>query len=144
MMASSKKGVSAHQLHRTLNITYKSAWFLAHRIREAMKDTDPTLLGGEGQVIEADETFIGQGRSIFYNDKGWQLERGTGGKQKVLALVERGGKARSINAAHLTAKDVQAFVFAKASTASELHTDEARHYPRIGKKFAKLAYQSSI
>src|SRR5271154_25301 len=56
LMASSKKGISAHHLHRTLNITYKSAWFLAHRIREAMRDTDPAPLGGEGKVIEADET----------------------------------------------------------------------------------------
>lgn len=137
MMASSKKGVSAHQLHRTLNITYKSAWFLAHRIREAMKDTDPKPLGGEGKVIEADETFHGPGRDVYYNDKGWQKERGTGGKLKILSLVERRGKARSIKAAHLRAADVQKFIFANASTDSELNTDEARHYPRIGKKFAK-------
>src|SRR5579859_468013 len=58
LMASSKKGISAHQLHRTLGITYKSAWFLAHRIREAMSETDPTPLGGKGKVIEADETFF--------------------------------------------------------------------------------------
>jgi transposase-like protein len=59
LVASSKKRVSAHQLHRTLGITYKSAWFLGHRIREAMKDTDPAPLGGEGKVVESDETFIG-------------------------------------------------------------------------------------
>jgi transposase-like protein len=59
LMSSSKKGVSAHQLHRTLGITYKSAWFLAHRIREAMKPSEPPTLGGEGKVIEADETFLG-------------------------------------------------------------------------------------
>ena len=60
LMASSKKGISAHQLHRTLGITYKSAWFLAHRIRESMRDDDPTPLGGEGKVVEADETYIGR------------------------------------------------------------------------------------
>jgi transposase-like protein len=65
LMASSKKGISAHQLHRTLGITYKSAWFLGHRIREAMTDTDPTPLGGEGKTVESDETFYGHkpGRS---------------------------------------------------------------------------------
>ena len=63
LMASSKKGVSAHQLDRTLGITYKSAWFMAHRIREAMTDTDPTPLGGEGKIIEADETSFGRAGS---------------------------------------------------------------------------------
>ena len=59
LMASSKKGVSAHQLHRTLGITYKSAWFLAHRIRLAMAPADPPQMGGEGKTLEADETYIG-------------------------------------------------------------------------------------
>jgi transposase-like protein len=58
LMASSKKGISAHQLHRTLGITYKSAWFLAHRIREMMSDDSPSRLGGDGKIVEADETFI--------------------------------------------------------------------------------------
>lgn len=58
LMASSKKGVSAHQLHRTLGITYKSAWFMAHRIREMMADDSPTPLGGEGKIVDADETFM--------------------------------------------------------------------------------------
>src|SRR5580700_4007631 len=75
LMASSKKGVSAHQLHRTLGITYKSAWFMAHRIREAMTDTDPTPLGGKDKVIEADETYYGRGgdphRRVFVNNVGW-------------------------------------------------------------------------
>ena len=59
LMASSKKGISAHQLHRTLGITYKSAWFMAHRIREAMRDDDPRPLGGKDKTVEADETFLG-------------------------------------------------------------------------------------
>ena len=59
LMCSSKKGVSAHQLHRTLGITYKSAWFLAHRIRLAMAPVDPPQMGGEGKTVEADEAFIG-------------------------------------------------------------------------------------
>ena len=72
LVASSKKGVSAHQLHRTLGLTYKSAWFLAHRIREAMKDVNPTPMGGEGKVVEVDETFIGKPDQIFVSGKGWK------------------------------------------------------------------------
>lgn len=62
LMTSSKKGISAHQLHRMLGITYKSAWFMAHRIREAMKEDDATCgpLGGEGKIVEADETYFGK------------------------------------------------------------------------------------
>lgn len=65
LMASSEKGISAHRLGRTLNITYRSAWFLAQRIREAMADNDPAPFGGEGVVIEADETFLGPSKDIF-------------------------------------------------------------------------------
>src|ERR1700720_768918 len=80
LMASSKKGISANQLHRTLGITLKSAWFLGHRIREAMADTDPTPMGGEGKTIEADETFTGYKAAgptwEFHNEGGWQKKRG--------------------------------------------------------------------
>lgn len=76
LFAGSKKGFSAHQLHRTLNITYKTAWFMAHRIREAMRDTDPAPLGGKDKIVEADETFIGKPH-IQLTPKGWQHKRGT-------------------------------------------------------------------
>ena len=92
MMASSKKGVSAHQIHRTLDITYKSAWFLCHRIREAMRNTDPIPLGGIGKVIEADETYMGQPGIIIHPDKG-PRRGGTHGMKKVVTLVERGGNS---------------------------------------------------
>jgi transposase-like protein len=123
LMASSKKGISAHQLHRTLGIAYKSAWFMAHRIREAMRDDDPAPLGGKDKVVEADETFFGPGRDVFVNDRGWVKERGTHTKMKVLTVVERGGKARSIKVETLTSE-------------SRLHTDEAQHYKSIGREFA--------
>jgi transposase-like protein len=134
MMASSKKGVSAHQIGRTLNITYKSAWFLCHRIRESMRDTDPTPLGGVGKTIEADETFYGQPGTIIHPDKG-PRKGGTHGMQRVLTLVERGGKAKSLVADKLTAKDVQKFMAANASSASELNTDESPLYTTLGKRF---------
>lgn len=134
MLASSKKGCSAHQIHRTLNISYKSAWFLCHRIRESMKDTDPTPLGGIGKVIEADETFYGQPGTIIHPDKG-PRRGGTKGMQRVVSLVERGGKARSIVMDSVTAKDVQKFMNKNTSSASELNTDESPLYTGAGKKF---------
>ncbi len=99
LMTSSKKGVSAHQLHRTLGVTYKSAWFLGHRIREAMKD-DGAPLGGEGKTLEVDETFHGYVEGgptwILHPEFGWRQKRAYGDKMKVVTLVERGGKARSV------------------------------------------------
>jgi transposase-like protein len=99
LMASSKKGISAHRLHRTLAITYKSAWFLAHRIRECMADTDPTPLGGKDKLVEADETEIGRAGdpedSVFVNGRGW-VRKGGEKKITVATPVERGGKARSV------------------------------------------------
>jgi transposase-like protein len=138
LLCSSKKGFSANQLARTLGVTLKTAWFLGHRIREAMKDDGSNgPLGGEGKIIEADETLMGPQDYQFINDRGWVGKKGPGGKVKILTLVERGGGARSIKAEHLKATDVREFVLANASTKSTLMTDEARHYPRIGKEFAK-------
>jgi transposase-like protein len=94
LMASSKKGVSAHQLHRTLEVTYKSAWFMAHRIRETMRSGDLSPMGGADSVIEVDETFIGHDKTK--KPKGVKKGGGYAHKHKVLTLVERGGKARSM------------------------------------------------
>ena len=99
-MCSSKKGVSAHQLHRTLDIGYEAAWFMAHRIREAMRDGGLAPLGGAGSVVEADETYFGNveerkpskyryGRPYTKGGKS-----GPSGKRAVIALVERGGRVR--------------------------------------------------
>lgn len=145
LYAASKKGLSAHQLHRMLGVTYKTAWFMAHRIREAMSDDGTSgPIGGEGRTIEVDETYIKRGRdkknappARFVTGKGW-----TGGnpsmsdKAKVITLVERGGRARSIKIEHLTMVEVAKVVRQHASTASHLMTDEARYYPAIGKEFA--------
>jgi transposase-like protein len=148
LMASSKKGVSAHQLHRTLGITYKSAWFLAHRIREAMRPSEPPPIGGEGKTIEIDETYIGRKADAeevdpwqFSNDKGWTKGgQGAPGRARtkipVVTLVERGGIARSIQAENVTARELRRIVMANADTKSALMTDEARAYGRIGKSFA--------
>ena len=94
-MVSSKKGISAHQLHRTLEVTYKTAWFMAHRIREAMRTGAFDVFGGEGKTVEVDETFIGNDRTIKPKHK--KKGRGYAHKHKVLALVDReSGKAHSM------------------------------------------------
>jgi len=137
LMGSSKKGVSAHQLHRMLGVTYKTAWFMAHRLREGMTDLDPPPLGGKDKVVEVDETFIGPARDVFVNDRGWQKERGTGTKRKVISLVERGGRARSIKVENLDAATIRKALFENVVLDSALHTDEAQHYKRPGREFAK-------
>lgn len=134
MMNSSKKGVSAHQLHRTLNITYKSAWFMAHRIREAMADNGSDPIGGKGKTLEVDETFLGQQATVLVSGKGWQKRRGTGDMQKIVSLIERGGRARSIQVRDLK-KDEIVRALASAARDSHLMTDQAQHYRRIGKEF---------
>lgn len=138
LMASSKKGISAHQLHRTLKVTYKTAWFLAHRIREAMKDDGTSgQLGGEGKTVEADETFYGPQEYEYQNERGWVGKRGTGGKMKVLTLVEREGRARSVKVDQLTAAESRQIILDNISAKSRLVTDEAKQYPRIGREFSK-------
>lgn len=128
LLASSKKGMSAHQLHRTLGVTYKTAWFMMHRIREAMKD-DGTPLGGPGKYVEADETFVG-GRN------GNRAFRKPAPKKKVVALVERGGKARSFYVANIHANTVRSALVTNVDRASTLMTDEARIYWSVGREFA--------
>jgi transposase-like protein len=89
LLCSSKKGISAHQVHRTLKITYKSAWFLCHRIREAMRTGGLAPMGGAGSIVEVDETFTGRQKGQKKRRTGW------GHKNVVLTLVQRGGGARS-------------------------------------------------
>lgn len=95
LMCASKKGVSAHQIHRILGVTYKTAWFLCHRIREALRAGDLAQMGGGGSTVEVDETFIGR-------KQGAEIKRGFGHKNAVLTLVERGGSARSFHVDSVT------------------------------------------
>jgi len=125
LMASSKKGISAHQLHRTISVTYKTAWFMAHRIREAMRDAAPTPLGGEGSIIESDEAYWGPKDA----DKAPMKRRrkgkpGPGGKSKILTLVERGGRSRSLKMDDLRTETIHRVLRENASTKSRLMTDE--------------------
>lgn len=130
LMASSKKGVSAHQVHRMLGITYKTAWFLCHRVREAMglpKDAGP--IGGEGKTIEADETFVGGKAKNVH--KGKPVPK----KHAVHALVERGGELRANHVADVTAKTLRHNLVTQASRKSDLKTDESLTYYWMGREF---------
>ncbi|OXE36603.1 MAG: IS1595 family transposase [Phenylobacterium zucineum] len=130
LMTASKKGVSAHQLHRTLEITYKSAWFLAHRIREAMRSGDLAPFGSGGGMVEADETFIGRRAGV-------PVRQGIGHKMKVLSLLDRAtGAKRSMVLDNMKPETIQSIVLANVSREAHLMTDEAGHYCRIGKQFA--------
>jgi transposase-like protein len=123
-----KKGFSAHELHRSLGITYKSAWFMAHRIREAMKD-DGAPLGGPGETVEADEAFVG-------GKKRNRLSGKVAPKKKVLALVARDGRARSFHIANIHANTIRSALVTNVHRASNLMTDEAIVYRLVGKEFA--------
>jgi transposase-like protein len=127
LMASSKKGVSAHQLHRTLGITYKSAWFLSHRIREAMRAGGllPPL-GSSGKPVEVDETFYG-----FLEGQPKKGRLAWSNKNVVLTLVERGGEARSFHIDGTRTGDILPIIRANLSREAHLMTDEAPSYKII-------------
>jgi len=135
IMAASKKGMAAHQLHRMLGVTYKTAWFMAHRIREAMRPVDDTPIGGEGKTVEADETYIGGKEGNKHASKR-TARGGAVGKEAVLSLVERGGKVRSYHLPEVTAATLKPILVAQVNHASFLMTDEARRYIEIGMQFA--------
>jgi transposase-like protein len=128
LLCSSKKGISAHQLHRTLGVTYKTAWFLAHRIRFAMTDTSGGLMGSGGGSIEADETYIGK-------KKGAEVRSGAGHKNQVFALVERGGKVRSRHVTNFG--QLKQTLESNVASEATLYTDQAKMYRKLGKGFAK-------
>src|SRR5471032_1283814 len=130
LLASSKKGISAHQLHRTLKVTYKTAWFIAHRLREAMRDGTLAPMGGAGGVVEVDETFIGR---LEGQPKG---KNGYAHKNVVLTLVERGGSARSFHIDSTSVAQIVPIVRANIKRESDLMTDEDRHYVGVGQEFA--------
>jgi transposase-like protein len=131
LMAASKKGMSAKQLERMLGVTYKTAWFLAHRIREAMDEANKPQepLGGPGKVIESDEAFVG-------GIKKKRLSGKTAPKKKIVTLVERGGRARSFHITHVDHTNIRNALVLNAHRSSHLRTDDARFYNRIGEEFA--------
>lgn len=130
LLCSSKKGMSAHQLHRTLGVTYKTAWFLAHRIRHAMEAPQGGLMGSAGGVVEADETYIGR-------KKGAPVRRAWGHKNAVFSLVERGGEVRSVHLSGKMFDGIKDALKNNVSPNARLSTDEAKMYVRVAKQFAE-------
>ena len=132
LLCSSKKGMSAHQLMRTLDVTYKTAWFLTHRIREAMRTGTFAPLGGTGKVVEADETYIGR-------KDGTVKRRGYAHKRAVVSLVERDGEVRSFHVDSATKASVTPIVRKNIGRESRLMTDESSLYTKVGGEFASHA-----
>jgi transposase-like protein len=131
LLTSSKKGMSAHQLFRMLGFgSYRTAWFMAHRIREGLRSGDLAPMGGNGSVVEVDETFIGK-RGNHKAKAGWVHHKNT-----VLTLVERGGSARSFHIDEATKENIVPIVRENIARETHLMTDEARRYQSIGKEFA--------
>jgi transposase-like protein len=140
LIASSKKGISSNQLHRTLGVTLKTAWFMSHRIREAMRDGTLGPLGGNGLIVEADETYWGKKanpepsrhrRGRPYIKKGKAAE-----KRAILGLIERGGNVRTFHVAQATKVNVSELVAANIAHESVLMTDESNLYPTVGATFS--------
>ena len=131
LMVSSKKGISSHQLMRTMDVQYKTAWFMTHRIRKAMREVHPKFpeqMGGAGATIEADETYVG----------GKAANRAYGPippKQAVVSLVERGGKVRSFHVPNVTANNLYPLIARHTHADSRFMTDESNVYSAIGRTF---------
>jgi transposase-like protein len=130
LIAGSKKGISSHQLSRTLGLTVKTAWFLSHRIREAMREGDLTPFGREGGAVEVDETYIGRKAGVPLPKGGWKH------KMTVLGLVDRNtGRSRFF---HVDGgKEIQSIVLDNLAREARLMTDEHVMYRRIGREFAE-------
>ncbi|QWG15781.1 IS1595 family transposase [Bradyrhizobium sediminis] len=132
LMASSKKGMSSHQLHRALGITYKSAWFLTHRIREAMRAGGLLApMGSGGAQVEADETYFGH-----LDGQPKKGRRGTSNMNTIVTLVERGGSARSFHVDGNRIADIAPILRANLSREAKLMTDEHGSYKEVGREFA--------
>src|SRR3954452_3301572 len=133
LLCSSKKGISSNQLYRLLGITLKSACFLSHRIREAMRDGSIGPLGGGhgfGNAVEADETFIGRKEGAETPKGGYSH------KNAVLALVERGGKVKCVHIDNVTSDEIGRHVRENVAREAWLMTDEGSHYREVGKELA--------
>ena len=136
LMVCSKKGVSAHQIHRMLGLTYKSAWFACHRIREAMRPLSAELLGGENKVVEADETCIGGKEANKHKSRRTPDQQGGKGKEIAVALVERDGMVRSMHVPAVDSKTLRPALRAQIDKRSYLMTDDATVYAPIGRDYS--------
>ena len=139
LIAASKKGISSNQLHRTLGVTLKTAWFMLHRIREAMRAGDLFPFGSDGGIVEIDETCIGHDKTI--KPEGEKKGRGYAHKHKILSLLDRdSGQKRSMVVDSLKAKDLTPILKANIAKEARVMTDEAGYYGSLSKHFADHGY----
>jgi transposase-like protein len=135
LMCSSKKGISTRQLHRTFGGSLKTAWFLGHRIREAMTALGVGPMGGAGAIVEIDETFIGK-------KEGAPIRRGFAHKHAVMTLVERGKGSRSFHVEGTASADLLPIIRANIASGTHVMTDEAGQYTNLGKYFTEHDFVS--
>jgi len=138
LVCASKKGMSAHQLHRMLGVTYKTAWFMCHRIRESMITEATGPMGEGGGIVEADETYWGNSNR---SKAGKATKKALGhfngqDKQKIVALVERNGSVRSFHVATVTGRTLKDVLTGNICPTANLMTDDYRGYRAVGRKFA--------
>lgn len=130
LLCSSKKGISSNQLHRTVGVTLKTAWFMSQRIREAMRTVGIAPMGGVGGIVETDETFIGRKEDFI-------KRRGHGHKNAVLSLVDRKtGQVRSFHVEGTSAADIVPIIKANVAKETAIMTDEGGHYSKLVDHFA--------
>ena len=129
LMCGSKKGISSNQMHRTMGVTLKTGWFMTMRIREAMKTTDTDLLGGSGETVEGDETYVGR-------KPGTKVRRGPAHMNAVMSLVERNGRVRSFHVPNVTANNLRPIIGRHAHPDTRFMSDESAIYAGIGWNFA--------
>jgi transposase-like protein len=139
LMCSSKKGISSHQLHRTLSVTLKTAWFMSHRIREAMKSDNMTPFGSNGGIVEVDETYMGKVKAKYRNNSS-KLKVGApylAQKRKIVALVDRDTKqVRSLRMDKINSRTLMPIIKANVAREAQLMTDGANFYTKIGPEFS--------
>jgi transposase-like protein len=139
LMCSSKKGISAKQLERTLGVTYKTAWFMSHRIREAMTNSPNDLMGAKGEVVEVDETYWGNTHQSKIGKLVGTIQGGAQ-KEKIVSLVQRGGEVRSFHVETVNAKTLKATMEKNISKEARIHTDAAYFYRKHGAEYASHEY----